>query len=67
MMQGKVKWYSVQKGHGVIEPFDGGPDYSVQKEDIVAHGHMALYEEQTVEFEIAQGANGPRAVNVRPM
>ena len=65
MTQGKVKWFSGQKGYGFIEQEEG--------EDVFVHvnglapGVSTLAENQTVEFDVTEGRKGPQAVNVRPV
>ncbi len=63
MAQGKVKWFSGQKGYGFIEQ-EEGKDVFVHVNDL-APGVGTLQENQTVEFEVTQGQRGPQAVNVR--
>ena len=65
MTQGKVKWFSGQKGYGFIEQ-EGGKDVFVHVNSL-APGVDSLSENQTVEFEIEQGQKGPQAANVRPV
>jgi CspA family cold shock protein len=65
LTQGKVKWFSGQKGYGFIEQEEG--------EDVFVHvnglapGVATLSENQTVEFDVTEGRKGPQAVNVRPV
>ena len=62
-MQGKVKWFSAEKGYGFIEREDGGDvfvHFSAMQED----GFKSLTEGQEVEFDIVDGARGPQAANV---
>ena len=66
MAQGKVKWFNGQKGYGFIEQADGGKDVFVHVNEL-APGTNTLSENQTVEYEVAQGQKGPQAVNVRPV
>ncbi|HUK76529.1 MAG TPA: cold shock domain-containing protein [Thermoleophilia bacterium] len=65
MTQGKVKWFSGQKGYGFIEQ-EGGKDVFVHVNSL-APGVDTLSENQTVEFEVEQGQKGPQAANVRPV
>jgi len=65
LTQGKVKWFSGQKGYGFIEQ-EGGKDVFVHVNSL-APGVDTLSENQTVEFEIEQGQKGPQAANVRPV
>jgi CspA family cold shock protein len=62
-MQGKVKWFSSEKGYGFIEREDGG-DVFVHFSAIQADGYKSLEEGQAVEFEIVEGNRGPQAANV---
>ena len=62
-MQGKVKWFSAEKGYGFIEREDGG-DVFVHFSAIQEDGFKSLTEVQEVEFDIVDGARGPQAANV---
>lgn len=62
-MQGKVKWFSAEKGYGFIERDDGG-DVFVHFSAIQDEGFKTLNEGQKVEFDIIEGARGPQASNV---
>ncbi|HHY20228.1 MAG TPA: cold shock domain-containing protein [Firmicutes bacterium] len=64
-MQGKVKWFSNEKGYGFIEPDGGGADVFVHYSAITGDGYKSLEEGQEVEFEIVEGARGPQAANVK--
>ena len=65
-MQGKVKWFSAEKGYGFIEREDGG-DVFVHFSAIQEDGFKSLTEGQEVEFDIVDGARGPQAANVTPV
>jgi len=62
-MQGKVKWFSAEKGYGFIEREDGG-DVFVHFSAIQEDGYKSLSEGQEVEFDIVEGPRGPQAANV---
>lgn len=62
-MIGRVKWFNAEKGYGFIEREDGG-DVFVHFSAIQEKGFKTLSEGQKVQFEIAEGARGPQAVNV---
>jgi CspA family cold shock protein len=63
MTQGTVKWFNDQKGFGFITASDG-KDYFVHHTSIIGEGFKTLPEGQEVQFEIAQGEKGPKAVQV---
>jgi len=63
MAQGKVKWFSDQKGYGFISQ-ENGEDVFVHHTAIVGEGFKTLAEGQAVEFELAPGPKGPRADKV---
>jgi len=65
LAQGKVKWFSGQKGYGFIEQ-ESGRDVFVHVNSL-APGVGILAENQTVEFDIEQGQKGPQATNVKPV
>jgi len=62
-MQGKVKWFSAEKGYGFIESETNG-DVFVHFSAIQGDGFKTLEEGQAVEFEIVEGERGPQAANV---
>lgn len=62
-MQGKVKWFSAEKGYGFIEREDGS-DVFVHFSAIQDDGFKSLTEGQNVTFDIVDGNRGPQAANV---
>lgn len=63
MYQGKVKWFSNEKGYGFIEA-DDGEDVFVHFTGIIGDGFKTLEEGESVSFEITDGNRGPQAANV---
>ncbi|MFO7871433.1 MAG: cold-shock protein [Kiritimatiellia bacterium] len=61
MPQGKVKWFSQEKGYGFIEQ-ENGEDLFVHKSEIQGY---TLQEGESVEFEIGEGKKGPCAAQVK--
>jgi len=64
MAEGKVKWFSAEKGYGFIER-EGGSDVFVHFSAIQSNGFKTLEEGQAVSFEIVEGARGPQAADVK--
>ncbi|GAA1392139.1 cold-shock protein [Pseudonocardia kongjuensis] len=64
MATGTVKWFNAEKGFGFIAPDDGGADVFVHYSAIDASGFRELSENQSVTYEVTQGAKGPQASNV---
>ena len=63
MVNGKVKWFSNQKGYGFIQT-DDGKDIFVHFSAIESEGFKTLGQGQEVELEISDGPKGPQAANV---
>jgi len=63
-MQGTVKWFNDAKGYGFIQSDDGG-DVFVHQTEIIMDGYRSLAEGTRVEFEVTQGAKGPKAAKVK--
>jgi CspA family cold shock protein len=63
MPQGKVKWYNDSKGFGFIEQDDGN-DVFIHATALIGEGMPTLQEGQRVQYEIQEGAKGPKALNV---
>jgi CspA family cold shock protein len=61
--EGTIKWFNEKKGFGFIQQEDG-PDVFVHYTSIKAEGFKTLAEGQRVQFDIEEGAKGPKAVNV---
>ena len=67
MPRGTVKWFNNAKGYGFIGPEDGTKDIFVHYSAIQLEGYKGLREGQIVEYEVAQGAKGIQAANVKPV
>ena len=64
MPTGKVKWFNNSKGYGFITTEDGR-DAFVHYSDIAGEGFRTLEEGDDVEFELAEGPKGSKALNVQ--
>jgi CspA family cold shock protein len=65
MAQGTVRWFSEEKGYGVICPDDGKEDVSVHYTEIAGSGFRSLQEGERVIYELIRNPNGRSwAVNV---
>ena len=65
MATGTVKWFNEAKGFGFITPEDGGKDLFAHFSAIQESGFKSLKEGQRVTFDVAAGAKGPQASNIR--
>jgi len=65
MAQGTVKWFNTRKGYGFIKVDGEDQDVFVHAKEVQNAGFRnELFENQRVEFEIAEGEKGPMAKNV---
>ena len=64
MATGKVKWFNNTKGFGFVTA-DDGTDCFVHHTDILGDGFKSLEEGDEVEFEMAEGPKGPKAIKVK--
>jgi CspA family cold shock protein len=62
-MKGTVKWFNESKGFGFITREDG-VDVFVHYTAIQDNGFKTLSEGQAVNFDVADGPKGPKAINV---
>lgn len=65
METGTVKFFNNDRGFGFIEPASGEKDVFVHASNVVNMSQNGLEDGQQVEFDVAQGAKGPEAQNVR--
>ncbi len=61
-MKGEVKFYNHMKGFGFIKAEDG-TEYFVHATGL--QEGVSLEDNDSVEFDVAQGDRGPKAINVR--
>jgi cold shock protein len=64
MAQGTVKWFSDEKGYGLITPDEGDEDIFVHHTSIAGNGFKTLEEGARVNFEATEGRKGLQADNV---
>lgn len=66
-MKGEIKWFSSQRGYGFITSEDG-QDVFVHQSNIIMDGFRTLREDDIVEFELEENADGKKqAVKVTPI
>lgn len=58
MLEGKVKWFSLDKGYGFIKRRGGGKDVFVHINEVLSSGYETLIENEEVEFEIIENERG---------
>ena len=63
-INGKVKWFSPEKGFGFITSDDGN-ELFVHYKDIISAGFKTLFKNQKVEFEVVKGERGFQAINIK--
>lgn len=66
MQNGKVKWFSNEKGYGFLE-IENGEDIFIHFTAIQGDGYKTLDEGQSVTFEVVEGNRGPQATNVQTL
>ena len=66
MPTGKVKWFSLDKGYGFIEPDDGSKDVFVHRNNVEELGrNEGLREGEEVEYDVEETPKGLSAQNVQ--
>ena len=65
MAKGKIKWFSEERGFGIIES-SRNKEVFVHFSEIQSNGVKGLRENQEVEFEIIKGKESLLAKNVFP-
>ena len=65
MLEGTVKWFSLEKGYGFIKRKGGGKDVFVHISAVESSGMTGLRDDQKVNFDIEAGRDGREsAVNL---
>ena len=64
LARGTVKWYSIAKGYGFIEPDDGGDDVFVHHSLVDEGGRGPLVPGERLAFEAAAGERGRLARHI---
>ena len=65
MPTGTVKWFNNAKGYGFILPDTEAVDLFAHYSSIEMDGYKTLKAGQVVSFDIAEGAKGLHATNIR--
>lgn len=63
-VEGKVKFFSADKGFGFIAPDDGGKDVFVHIKALERSGLRGLESEQRVRITVSMGVKGPQAESI---
>lgn len=68
MQNGKIKWFSSEKGYGFITPQDGGEEVFLHANNVVGY-QMGdnLRDGQKIEYETERTEKGLSAINAVPM
>jgi len=64
-VQGKVKWFSEDKGYGFIEREGEGEDVFLHYSALEQSGFKSIDEDTEVEFDLEHGPKGAKATNVK--
>lgn len=67
MTVGIVKWFNQTKGYGFLQPENGSKDVFVHVSELEAAGINNLYENDKIEFEIANAKGKSSAVNLKKL
>ena len=64
MEEGTIKWFNPRKNYGFIQR-ENGDDLFVHGSDIISNKYESLDNGDRVQFEVAEGPKGLKAVNVK--
>jgi cold shock protein len=67
MKTGTVRWFSMKKGYGFIEPDEGGGDVFININTVQSAGLRELAEGQKLRYRIDGRKNGSMAKAVKSM
>ena len=66
MAEGRIKWYSEDKGYGFIKP-EAGYEIFFHKSNVDFEGHFGLRKSDRVSFEVEMTPRGQKALNVKAL
>jgi cold shock protein len=66
-LQGKVKWFNVEKGYGFVTPEDGSQDVFLHISALKQAGLQDAPEGATIHCEVGQGRKGVQVLRVIQM
>ncbi len=66
MAEGRIKWYSEDKGYGFIEAEDGSEIF-FHKSNVDFEGHFGLRKSDRVSFEVEMSPRGQKALKVKAL
>ncbi len=66
-LRGTVRWFSIARGWGLIEPDNGADEVVVRSSELMRSGSQTIVTGQRVEFRVTNGTAGIEAISIRPV